>query len=84
MEQFNVIAIGADSAGEALGEPFAAEEARSALEAEDIAVVTSTAVQRAQCDGTDGPITVSRRRPAAPTSVTYSSSRPTAFPGQQR
>ena len=58
MEQFNVIAIGADSAGEALGEPFAAEEARSALEAEDIAVVTSTAVQRAQCDGTDGPITV--------------------------
>jgi pyruvate/2-oxoglutarate dehydrogenase complex dihydrolipoamide dehydrogenase (E3) component len=39
-------------------EPFASEEVRATLEAEDIVVVTGTAVQRVRRDGTDGPITV--------------------------
>jgi pyruvate/2-oxoglutarate dehydrogenase complex dihydrolipoamide dehydrogenase (E3) component len=39
-------------------EPFASEEVRAALEADDIVVVTGTAVQRVRRDGTDGPITV--------------------------
>jgi pyruvate/2-oxoglutarate dehydrogenase complex dihydrolipoamide dehydrogenase (E3) component len=39
-------------------EPFASEEVRAALEAEDITVVIGAVVQRVRRDGSDGPISV--------------------------
>jgi pyruvate/2-oxoglutarate dehydrogenase complex dihydrolipoamide dehydrogenase (E3) component len=39
-------------------EPFASEEVRAALEAEDITVVVGAVVQRVRRDGSDGPVSV--------------------------